>query len=65
MKKLHFISQNRRKACGFNPIKIHFSDYPNRINEDYVFFNKISHIDVHPRSDSTELAAAVLIASAM
>ena len=65
MKKLHFISQNRREACGLNPIKIHFSDYPNRINEDCVFFNKISHIDVYPRSDSTELAAAVLIASAM
>ena len=33
-------------ACGFNTIKIHFSDYPkspiSRINEVYVFFNKIS-----------------------
>ena len=34
-------------ACGFSPIKIHFSDYPksliSRINEVYVFFNKVSH----------------------
>ena len=33
-------------ACAFSPIKIHFSDYPkgliSRINEVYVFFNKIS-----------------------
>ena len=33
-------------VCGFNPIKIHCSDYPysliSRINEVYVFFNKIS-----------------------
>ena len=33
-------------ACGFSPIKIHFSDYPksliSRINEVYVSFNKIS-----------------------
>ena len=33
-------------ACGFSPIKIHFSDFPKslicRINEVYVFFNQIS-----------------------
>ena len=33
-------------GCGFNSIKIDYSDYPksliSRINEDYVFFNKIS-----------------------
>ena len=33
-------------ACGFSPNKIHYSDYPksliSRINEVYVFFNKIS-----------------------
>ena len=33
-------------ACGFSPIKIHFSDYPksliSRITEAYVFVNKIS-----------------------
>ena len=33
-------------ACEFSPIKIHFSDQPKilivRINEVYVFFNKIS-----------------------
>ena len=32
-------------AYGFRPIEIHFSDYPksliSRINEVYVFFNKI------------------------
>ena len=46
-KKFHFVSRNwRKEACGFSPIKIHFSDYPksliSRINEAYVFFNKIS-----------------------
>ena len=50
MKKLHFVSQNSvRKissvACGFSPIIIQFSDYLkiliSRINEVYVFFNKI------------------------
>ena len=33
-------------ACGFSPIEIYFSDYPksliSKINEVYVFFNKIS-----------------------
>ena len=33
-------------ACGFSSIKIYYSDYPksliSRINEVYVFFNKIS-----------------------
>ena len=33
-------------ACGFSSIKIDYSDYPKslirRINEVYVFFNKIS-----------------------
>ena len=33
-------------ACGFSPVKIDYSDYPksfiSRINEDHVFFNKIS-----------------------
>ena len=33
-------------ACGFSSIKIDYSDYPksliSRINEVYVFFNKIS-----------------------
>ena len=33
-------------ACGFSSVKIYFSDYPksliSRINEVYVFFNKIS-----------------------
>ena len=32
-------------ACGFSPIKIHYSDYQkcfiNRINYVYVYFNKI------------------------
>ena len=36
----------RSVPCGLSPLKIHFSDYPkslfSRINEDYVFFNKIS-----------------------
>ena len=51
-KKLNFVSLNWRKekngsvACGFSPIKVVFSDYPKslivRINEVYVFFNKIS-----------------------
>ena len=44
-KKLHFDSLNWRKeissaACGFSPIKIHFSDDPksliSRINEVYL-----------------------------
>ena len=26
-------------ACGFSPIKIHYSDYPKRISEVYVFFS--------------------------
>ena len=38
----------RSVACGFNSIKIEYSDYPksliSRINEVYVFFNKISTI---------------------
>ena len=50
-KKLHFLARTGvRKissvACGFSPFKIHFSDYTerliSRINEVYVFFNKIS-----------------------
>ena len=49
-KKLHFVSRNWCKkissvACGFSPINIHFSDYQksliSRINEVFVFFNKI------------------------
>ena len=36
---------NGSVACGFSPIKIHFSDYPksliSRINEVYVFLYKI------------------------
>ena len=47
IKKLHLISWNWRKekstaACGFSPIKIHYSDYPKRINEVYVFSNEIT-----------------------
>ena len=50
-KKLHFVSRNLRVeissvACGFSSTKIDYSDYPksliSRINEVYVFFNKIS-----------------------
>ena len=45
IKNLHFISGNWRKeictvACGFSPIKVHYSDHPkrftNRINEVYL-----------------------------
>ena len=46
-KKLHFVRWKRRcenysyVACGFSPIKIDHSDYPqsfiSSINEDYVF----------------------------
>ena len=46
---------------GFSSINIHFSF--NRINEVYVFFTKYRYSDVHPRSDSTELAEAVPIAA--
>ena len=51
MKKLHFISQNWRKenrtvACGFSPIKTHYSDYPKRINEVYVFLIKYNYSNI-------------------
>ena len=43
------ITKKAEKACGkceFSPVKIHFSDnlksFISRINEVYVFFNKIS-----------------------
>ena len=50
-KKVHFVSQKGIRnissvARGFSPIKNFFSYYPksliSRINEVYVFFNKIS-----------------------
>ena len=47
-KKLHFVSLREISsvACGFSPIKIHFSDYPrsliSKTNEVYVFFDKDS-----------------------
>ena len=38
-------------ACGFSPIKIHFSDYPislfSRINEVYVFYFSIKYRNSH------------------
>ena len=42
MKKLHLLEgtgvrKERNVACGFSPIKIHYSDNPKRINEVYVF----------------------------
>ena len=40
--KLHFfartgVMKTSTVACGFTPIKIHYSDYPKRINEVYVW----------------------------
>ena len=32
-----FRRKNSTVACGFSPIKIHYSDYPKKINEVYVF----------------------------
>ena len=53
--KLHFVSQNWRKeissvACDLIPIKIHFSDSPqrliSRINEIYVFSIKYHYSNI-------------------
>ena len=33
-------------ACGLSPIKIHYSDYPKRINEVYVFSIKYCYSDI-------------------
>ena len=35
------IRKNSNVACGFSPIKIHYSDYPKRKKEVLSFFNKI------------------------
>ena len=35
------VRKNSTVACGFSPIKIHYSDYPKRFNVVYdFFFNK-------------------------
>ena len=39
-----YVRKNSIVACGFRPIKIHFSNYPKQIIEVYVvvfFFDKI------------------------
>ena len=46
-KKLYFVTvEISSVACGLSSIKIDYSDYPksliSRINEVYVFYNKIS-----------------------
>ena len=38
--KPNLCKENSTVACGFDPIQIHYSDYPKRINEVCVFSKK-------------------------